>query len=45
VAGTFALDVRAPAGTRLRYLNDADAHRSVWGTYRGRPVDIGRKAA
>jgi hypothetical protein len=45
VAGTFALDLRAPAGTRLRYLNDADAHRSVWGTYRGRPVDIGRKAA
>jgi pimeloyl-ACP methyl ester carboxylesterase len=45
VAGTFALDVRAPGGTRLRYLRDANGSRSVHGTYRGDPVDIERPAA
>jgi hypothetical protein len=45
VAGTFALGVRAPGGTRLRYHRDADGGRSVHGSYRGDPVDIERPAA
>ena len=45
VAGTFALEVRASGGTRLRYHREADGSRSVHGTYRGDPVAIERPAA
>ena len=42
-AGTFHMHVKAPGGTDLRYLRDADGQRSVTGTWRG--VRVGARAA